>query len=123
MTQPPDDLPGYRVLTGPDDTVFCRRVSEAIALGYELYGSPAATFDGASSTLIRNSTGGLVGKYVEGVRNPSVLRGRVLSRFSIQRSSSLVMVLKSMLRDRYWRASPLAFSLLPRCQAEYGSAK
>lgn len=43
---PPGDLPVYRLLTGPDDAAFCRRVSEALALGYELYGSPAATFNG-----------------------------------------------------------------------------
>ncbi len=43
---PPDDLPRYRVLTGPDDASFCRRVSEALELGYRLYGSPALTFDG-----------------------------------------------------------------------------
>lgn len=42
----PDGLPVYRLLTGPDDAVFCRRVSEAIALGYVLYGPPAATFNG-----------------------------------------------------------------------------
>ena len=43
---PPDGLPTYRLLTGPDDAAFCRRVSEALALGYELYGSPAATYNG-----------------------------------------------------------------------------
>jgi hypothetical protein len=43
---PPDGLPAYRVLTGPDDAVFCRRVSEAIGLGYLLHGSPAVTFNG-----------------------------------------------------------------------------
>lgn len=43
---PPDNLPTYRLLTGPDDAAFCRRVSEALALGYQLYGSPAATFNG-----------------------------------------------------------------------------
>ena len=43
---PPDGLPAYRLLTGPDDAAFCRRVSEALALGYKLYGSPAATFNG-----------------------------------------------------------------------------
>ena len=43
---PPDGLPAYRLLTGPDDAAFCHRVSEAIAMGYVLYGSPAATFDG-----------------------------------------------------------------------------
>ena len=47
-TQPPDGLPIYRLLTGPDDAAFCRRVSEALALGYQLYGSPAATFNGES---------------------------------------------------------------------------
>jgi hypothetical protein len=45
-TTPPDGLPAYRLLTGPDDASFCQRVSEALALGYELYGSPAATFNG-----------------------------------------------------------------------------
>jgi hypothetical protein len=43
---PPDGLPIYRALTGPDDAAFCHRISEALALGYELYGPPAATFDG-----------------------------------------------------------------------------
>ncbi len=43
---PPNNLPIYRLLTGPDDASFCHRVSEALALGYRLYGSPAATFDG-----------------------------------------------------------------------------
>jgi hypothetical protein len=46
MTTPPDGLPIYRVLTGPDDANFCHRVSEAIALGYRLHEGPAVTFDG-----------------------------------------------------------------------------
>ncbi len=41
-----DRLPVYRLLTGTDDDAFCHRVSEAIELGYELYGSPTSTFDG-----------------------------------------------------------------------------
>ena len=48
MNDAPNGLPAYRILTGPDDDHFCRRVSEALALGYRLYGSPAATFDGKS---------------------------------------------------------------------------
>jgi hypothetical protein len=44
---PPNDLPTYRLFTGPDDAAFCRRVSEALAIGYVLYGSPAATFNGS----------------------------------------------------------------------------
>lgn len=43
---PPEGLPIYRLLTGKDDATFCHRVSEALALGYRLYGSPAATFNG-----------------------------------------------------------------------------
>lgn len=41
-----DERLTYRVLTGPDDTAFCRRVSDALSDGYELHGSPAVTFDG-----------------------------------------------------------------------------
>jgi hypothetical protein len=48
MQGPPDGLPNYRLLTGVDDAEFCHRVSAALELGYELYGSPAATFDGRS---------------------------------------------------------------------------
>lgn len=43
---PPDDLPRYRLLTGKDDAAFCHRVSDALALGYRLHGSPAVTFNG-----------------------------------------------------------------------------
>ena len=43
-----DEKPSYRLLTGPDDHVFCERVAEALADGYVLYGSPAITHDGAS---------------------------------------------------------------------------
>lgn len=39
----------YRLLTGPDTDAFCERVSEALADGYELYGSPALTFDGTTT--------------------------------------------------------------------------
>jgi hypothetical protein len=36
----------YRLLTGPDDHAFCERVSQALADGYRLYGSPSLAFDG-----------------------------------------------------------------------------
>ena len=36
----------YRVLTGPDDHVFCERVSTALDEGYRLHGPPALTYDG-----------------------------------------------------------------------------
>lgn len=46
MRLPPDGLPIYRALTGPDDAAFCHRVSDALKLGYLLHGSPALTFNG-----------------------------------------------------------------------------
>lgn len=46
MSVPPEGLPIYRVLTGPDDAAFCHRVSAALQMGYQLHGSPAVTFDG-----------------------------------------------------------------------------
>lgn len=46
MSKPPEDLPLYRVLTGPDDDSYCHRVSEALELGYELHAGPSATFNG-----------------------------------------------------------------------------
>lgn len=45
-TSPPEGKLPYRLLTGKDDDAFCKRVSEALAMGYQLYGSPAATFNG-----------------------------------------------------------------------------
>jgi hypothetical protein len=44
--EPPGGLPRYRLLTGKDDATFCNRVSEALKIGYELYGPPAITFNG-----------------------------------------------------------------------------
>lgn len=41
-------LPRYRLLTGPDDAVFCHRVSRALEVGYELYGNPALAWNGTS---------------------------------------------------------------------------
>ncbi len=43
---PPNGLPRYRVLTGPDDATFCHRVSEALDLGFRLHGGPAVTYNG-----------------------------------------------------------------------------
>lgn len=33
----------YRLLTGPDDSSFCERISAALDEGYVLYGSPSIT--------------------------------------------------------------------------------
>lgn len=66
--QPPDGLPVYRVLTGPDDASFCRRVSEALAQGYELHAGPALTHDGDHVVV------------AQAVIWPGAGRGPVLSR-------------------------------------------
>ena len=60
MSIPTDDKPIYRLLTGRDDKAFCERVSEALAQGYMLYGSPAISFNGehtivAQAVLRRDS--------------------------------------------------------------------
>lgn len=59
MKQNLASLPKYRLLTGIDDANFCKRVSEMLDLGYELYGSPAVTFNGknviAAQALIKKS--------------------------------------------------------------------
>ena len=44
----PDEKLSYRLITGPDDRAVCERISAALAEGYELHGSPAATFNGTS---------------------------------------------------------------------------
>ena len=46
MTTQPEGKLRYRLLTGRDDDQFCRRVSEALDQGYQLYGSPAITHNG-----------------------------------------------------------------------------
>ncbi len=45
MYQTPEDRPIYRLLTGKDDRAFCERVSEALAQGWRLYGSPTISWD------------------------------------------------------------------------------
>ena len=44
----PEEKLSYRLITGPDDRSFCERISAALAEGYVLHGSPAATFNGSS---------------------------------------------------------------------------
>jgi hypothetical protein len=54
MTQPatpPEGQLVYRLLTGKDDRAFCERVSEALAQGWRLYGSPAMTYDGGMDCI------------------------------------------------------------------------
>ncbi|WP_372883143.1 DUF1737 domain-containing protein [Psychromonas sp.] len=36
----------YKLITGKDDADFCQRVTKLLEEGYELYGSPALSFNG-----------------------------------------------------------------------------
>ncbi len=54
----------YRYLTGPDDAAFCHRVSEALSLGWMLYGDPTLAFDNKIGRII---CGQAIIKDVEGV--------------------------------------------------------
>jgi hypothetical protein len=42
----------YRLLTGPDDSAFCRRVSDALNKGWSLQGDPTLTFDPVKGRVI-----------------------------------------------------------------------
>lgn len=42
----------YRYLTGPDDAAFCHRVTQALSVGWTLYGSPTLAFDSAKGRVI-----------------------------------------------------------------------
>ncbi|MCL9667149.1 DUF1737 domain-containing protein [Rosenbergiella epipactidis] len=52
MTEQDTPLPRYRLLTGPDDANFCRRVSEMLDRGYILYGSPSLVYDSTKQCMI-----------------------------------------------------------------------
>ncbi len=36
----------YKLITGPDDSTFCARITEFLNNGWKLHGSPAVTFNG-----------------------------------------------------------------------------
>lgn len=54
----------YRYLTGPDDSAFCHRVTEALNRGWMLAGPATLTFDPAKGRVI---CGQPIVKDVEGV--------------------------------------------------------
>lgn len=41
----------YRLLTEDDTSQFCHKVSDALAKGWELYGSPTYAFDAANGVM------------------------------------------------------------------------
>ena len=42
----------YRYLTGPDDSSFCHRVTEALNKGWALHGSATLTYDAKAKRVI-----------------------------------------------------------------------
>ena len=61
----------YRLLTGPDDSAFCHKVTEALSKGWHLHGSPAYA-PGPDGTL---RCAQAVTKRVEGAYDPDVRLG------------------------------------------------
>ncbi len=53
----------YRFITGPDDSTFCHRVTQALNNGWALSGSPSLSFDAARGQTL---CGQAVTKDVEG---------------------------------------------------------
>ncbi|MBV2184514.1 MAG: DUF1737 domain-containing protein [Rhizobium sp.] len=41
----------YRFLTGPDDSAFCHRVTDALNKGWELHGAPSLSFNAATNQM------------------------------------------------------------------------
>ncbi len=56
-------MTAYRYITGPDDSTFCHRISDALSKGWLLYGSPTLTFDPVKGRVI---CGQAITKDVEG---------------------------------------------------------
>ena len=54
----------YRFITGPDDSNFCHRVTDALNKGWELSGSPSFSFDAVRGLTL---CGQAVTKDVEGM--------------------------------------------------------
>ena len=65
-------MKAYRLLTGEDSAAFCHKVTEALAKGWELYGSPAYAFDQESGKM---RCAQAITKQVEGDYDPEVKLG------------------------------------------------
>ena len=42
----------YRLLTGPDDSSFCHKVTKALSEGWQLHGSPTLSYDATQGLTI-----------------------------------------------------------------------
>ena len=71
MTEKPRTTTVYRYLTGADDVAFCHRVTQALSMGWQLYGPPTLTFDNARNRVI---CGQAIIKEVEGLEYKADLK-------------------------------------------------
>lgn len=47
----PQSSGNYKLITGKDNAEFCLRITQFLAEGYELYGSPTMAFNGKDIIL------------------------------------------------------------------------
>lgn len=45
-------MKAYRLLTAPDDSAFCHKVTKALNEGWELYGSPQYAFNASEGVMV-----------------------------------------------------------------------
>jgi len=64
----------YRLLTGPDESAFCHKVTTALNQGWQLHGSPTMTFDAATGVV---TCGQAVVKEAEGEYEPGMKLGKM----------------------------------------------
>ncbi len=57
----------YAYLTGPDDETFCKRVSEKLNNGWELYGNPTLSFNGVNIIAGQAIVKEVEGEYHSGI--------------------------------------------------------
>lgn len=62
----------YRLLTAPDTSEFCHKVTKALNQGWQLYGSPSYAFDQKEGVM---RCAQAVTKEAEGEYNPDVKLG------------------------------------------------
>lgn len=67
-------MKAYRLLTEEDTSAFCHKVTEALAKGWELYGSPAYAHDPATGKM---RCAQAVVKEVEGDYSPEMKLGQL----------------------------------------------
>ena len=44
-------MKAYRLLTAPDDSAFCHKVTKALNQGWELYGAPSYAFNSDENVM------------------------------------------------------------------------